>query len=131
VICPHCGELTGVAPDPTMNADEAGALVATDRQQALRSDHRNHQGIADRAHVKAEAMAQLAESPIIVGIVGAAQAVGAAVGAVVDTLHDARDESELPTAIAHVHRRHVTPVTGTEPEPTEPPAQGEEPRFLK
>ena len=123
VICPHCGRPTGVAPDPKLTVAEASALIATERKPSLPTD--------DPARAEAEALAGLAELPGIAGVVGAAAVVGAAVVAVVDSLRETGDKPGLPTAIAHVRRRHLTPLPSVEPERTEPPADGEEPRFLK
>jgi len=124
VICPHCGEPTGIAPDSKLSTAEVSALLATDPDATIVP-------AVDPARIAADF---LPVSPFGAGAavaIGAAAVVGAAVGAVVDTLRDARDKPELPTAIAHIRRRHVTPVASTEPEDVETPADGEEPRFLK
>jgi hypothetical protein len=112
VICPHCGKPSGIAPDPTRSHAEIGALLATDPL--------------------AEAPAiYTAPTPDLTLLVGAAAVVGAAVATVVDALRDAQAKPKLPTAVAHVRRRHVTPVPSAEPEHVERPGEGEEPRFLK
>src|SRR5215468_3167252 len=113
VICPHCGKPTGVAPDRTLSTAEVGAILATDPD----ADPAPPATLSAFTNVDA-----LSEAALIAGVVVGAAVVGAAVGAVVETLRETRDKPALPTATAHIRRRHITPIPSTEPEQVEPPA---------
>lgn len=126
VICPHCGEPTGVAADPTLTAEEAVAAVELARIQSdtyiapptlTGSDYGGY--------------SYDPELTLIGGAAVAALAVGAVVKSVVEAVVEERGaHPELPQAIARERMPPpVAPVSSTEPEPAPPPAA--QPRFLK
>lgn len=126
VICPHCGDHTGVAADPRLTAEEAAADVEFARigpdtyvapPTRIGSDDSRHgydPGLA-----------------LIGGAAVAVIAVGAAVKAVVEAVIEERGtRPELPQAIARERTPPpVVPAPSREPEPTPPPPA--QPRFLK
>lgn len=125
VICPHCGEPTGVAADPTLTGAEAVAAVELARIQA-------DTYIAPPTLTGSDyGYGYDPELALIGGAAVAALAVGAAVKSVVEAVVEARGaHPELPQAIARERMPPpVTPVSSREPEPAPLPAA--QPRFLK
>ncbi len=126
MICPHCGEPTGVAADPTLTGEEAAAVVELARIQSdtyiaplpLTGSDDGGYGYDP-------------ELALIGGAAVAALAVGAVVKSVVEAVVEERDaRPELPQAIARERMPSpVAPVSSREPEPAPPPAA--QPRFLK
>lgn len=126
MICPHCGEPTGVVADPTLTGEEAVAAVELARIQAdtyitplplTGSDYGGYGYDPELA--------------LIGGAAVAAFAVGAVVKSMVEAVVEERDaRPELPQAIARERTPPpVAPVPSREPEPALPPAA--QPRFLK
>lgn len=113
VVCPHCGEPTGVTPDPAWSGDEVAAAVALGR---IQNDTYAPPIVGDPYNTQ--------------GLVAAVGLGVAAVGKLVDTIAESRDTPvELPRAIARVTPPEVTPVPSRSPDPPPPPT--DTPRFLK
>jgi len=126
VICPHCGDPTGVVADATLTGEEAVAAVELARIQAdtyvappplTGSDYGGYGYDPELA--------------LIGGAAVAAFAVGAVVKSVVEAVIEERGaHPAMPQAIARERTPPpVVPVSSREPEPAPPPAA--EPRFLK
>jgi len=126
VICPHCGDATGVAADPTLTGEDAVAAVELARIQAdtyiapLPFTGSSYGGYGYDPEVT-----------LIGGAAVAAFAVGAVVKSVVEAVVEERGAyPELPQAIARERTPPpVTLVSSREPEPA--PAPAAQPRFLK
>jgi hypothetical protein len=126
VICPHCGEPTGVAADPTLTGEEAVAAVELARIQA--DTYVAPLPLTGSGYGGYDYEPELA---LIGGAAVAAFAVGAVVKSVVEAVVEERGaHPELPQAIARERTPlPVAPVSSHEPEPAPPPAA--QPRFLK
>lgn len=126
VICPHCGEHTGVAADTTLTAQEAAATVELAR---IKSDTY----IAPPTLTRRDSGGHHydPELALIGGAAAAALAIGAVVKSVVEAVIEDRDaRPELPQAIARERTPPpVIPAPSKEPEPPLPPSA--QPRFLK
>lgn len=126
VVCPHCGEPTGVVADTTLTGEEAVAAVELARIQSdtyiapPRLTGSDYGGFGYDP-----------ELALIGGAAVAALAVGAVVKSMVEAVVEDRGaRPELPQAIARERPPPpVAPVSSREPEPTPPPAA--QPRFLK
>lgn len=126
VVCPHCGDATGVVADGTLTAEERRAAIDLARAESDRNSEPSDGSL----------VIYDPEVALVGGIALAAAAVGVAVKgaveAVVDERADRRTRPELPRATAR--ERTAPPVTITPdpskpPEPAPPPA--DTPRFLK
>ena len=124
VVCPHCGEATGVDVDPTLTHEERQAAVDLARLDSDRYAPAYTHG----------SFGYDPELALLGGVVSAAVAVGAvlrtAVDAVTDERAERRSRPELPRAYARERTAPpVIPEPSKEPEPSPPPS--DTPRFLK
>jgi len=131
VLCPHCGEHTGVNADARLTAEEAAAAVELARIQNDKLDPRPMFGMTD---YRAGRYGYDPEIALIGGAAVAAVAVGAVIKSAVEAVVDERAERasrpELPRAYAREKTHppvHLEPTV--EPEPAPPPS--DTPRFLK
>lgn len=126
MTCPHCGQRTGIAADPTLTDDERRAAVELARIDADR--------YGPPPAAPGTAFGYDPDLALIGGAAVAALALGAAVKsaitAVADERADRSSRPELPRAYARERTAPpIVPEPSKEPEPAPPPA--DTPRFLK